>query len=264
MTKNYALFNARKEAGMTQKELAEKAGLAQCTICFYENLSTSIKKEHADKIAVLLEKQVDELFEPEHLLKFGEFPVSLSYRSDCTRSHSNYSLRQARAEQKCSLKKLSKKTGIHWVVISLYEGLRRFPSGQNAEKIAKALNKTAEEIFPKEYKILSNKATNPEDAMANAVSLETINEQDISLNQYLKQYHEYGPEHIQQALNKLLPQERRVIELKYGLDENSPCNNISIGKRLNLSHQRISQIHHNTLNKIQAMILKKLNIPKFS
>lgn len=56
-----SIKNARKKAGLTQKELAEKAGLAEITIRQYETNKREPRSENLKKIAAALEIPVDDL-----------------------------------------------------------------------------------------------------------------------------------------------------------------------------------------------------------
>lgn len=56
-----AIRSARKKAGLTQKELAEKTGLAEITIRQYENNKREPRNETLQKISIALNIPVSEL-----------------------------------------------------------------------------------------------------------------------------------------------------------------------------------------------------------
>lgn len=66
--------------------------------------------------------------------------------------------------------------------------------------------------------------------------LETEKQLDAFLEKYLKQ------------------QEAQVLKLKYGLNGNDPLKFKGIGERLNLSRERIRQIHNNALKKLKMAL----------
>lgn len=53
-------------------------------------------------------------------------------------------------------------------------------------------------------------------------------------------------------LNKLTPQERRVVSLKYGLDGRGERSGAEIGRLSNLSRERIRQVESSAMKKMQA------------
>ena len=57
------LGRARESAGLTQKELAERAGLIQPYISWYENCNREPSVTHAIKIANVLDLPVESLFQ---------------------------------------------------------------------------------------------------------------------------------------------------------------------------------------------------------
>src|SRR5262249_106304 len=58
---------------------------------------------------------------------------------------------------------------------------------------------------------------------------------------------------IQNALASLPARERRVIELRYGLDGSQPCTLEEVGKAFGVTRERIRQIENNTLKKLESL-----------
>jgi RNA polymerase primary sigma factor len=58
---------------------------------------------------------------------------------------------------------------------------------------------------------------------------------------------------IDNALASLPIRERRVIELRYGLDGMQPCTLEEVGKAFGVTRERIRQIENNTLKKLQSL-----------
>src|SRR5262249_38949229 len=58
---------------------------------------------------------------------------------------------------------------------------------------------------------------------------------------------------IEHALASLPARERRVIELRYGLDGSQPCTLEEAGKAFGATRERIGQIENNTLKKLQSL-----------
>ncbi len=58
---------------------------------------------------------------------------------------------------------------------------------------------------------------------------------------------------IENALSSLPARERRVIELRYGLDGSQPCTLEEVGKTFGVTRERIRQIENNTLKKLESL-----------
>lgn len=62
MSEKITLKAARVNAGLTQKEVAEKMGVSVQTINKWENKSGTIKMGYAKKICKLFKKNINEIF----------------------------------------------------------------------------------------------------------------------------------------------------------------------------------------------------------
>ena len=60
-------------------------------------------------------------------------------------------------------------------------------------------------------------------------------------------------ETLQRILSKLAPRERRVLELRYGLDGQHPCTLDEVGRAFNVTRERIRQIENQSLKKLRAL-----------
>jgi RNA polymerase primary sigma factor len=60
-------------------------------------------------------------------------------------------------------------------------------------------------------------------------------------------------EDVEQALAALPERERRVIELRYGLDGSQPCTLEEVGQAFGVTRERIRQIENNTLRKLESL-----------
>jgi RNA polymerase primary sigma factor len=60
-------------------------------------------------------------------------------------------------------------------------------------------------------------------------------------------------EALREALENLSYRERRVLELRYGLDEGHPQTLSEVGRRFNVTRERIRQIEHQSLQKLQCL-----------
>ena len=59
-------------------------------------------------------------------------------------------------------------------------------------------------------------------------------------------------EDVEFALSALPERERRVIELRYGLDGSQPCTLEEVGRAFGVTRERIRQIENNTLKKLEG------------
>ena len=60
-------------------------------------------------------------------------------------------------------------------------------------------------------------------------------------------------EALREALGSLSYRERRVLELRYGLGDQHPRTLVEVGHRFNVTRQRIRQIEHQALKKLQEL-----------
>jgi RNA polymerase primary sigma factor len=60
-------------------------------------------------------------------------------------------------------------------------------------------------------------------------------------------------EDVEFALSALPERERRVIELRYGLDGSQPCTLEEVGRAFGVTRERIRQIENNTLKKLEVL-----------
>jgi RNA polymerase primary sigma factor len=60
-------------------------------------------------------------------------------------------------------------------------------------------------------------------------------------------------EDVEMALSALPERERRVIELRYGLDGSQPCTLEEVGRAFGVTRERIRQIENNTLKKLESL-----------
>jgi RNA polymerase primary sigma factor len=58
---------------------------------------------------------------------------------------------------------------------------------------------------------------------------------------------------LRRVLGSLSPRERRVLELRYGLDGEHPCTLDEVGRTFNVTRERIRQIENQSLKKLRAL-----------
>ena len=88
-------------------------------------------------------------------------------------------------------------------------------------------------------------------------------EEDSSLGDFVPDEHAESPfdtaslslrrEDVEVALSALPERERRVIELRYGLDGSQPCTLEEVGQAFGVTRERIRQIENNTLKKLESL-----------
>ena len=90
---------------------------------------------------------------------------------------------------------------------------------------------------------------------------------DVSLSELLEDNPRYLPErvvmtqtlkeHIHDLLNELTPRERKVLELRYGLNEGSEHSLTETGKKVGVSHEAVRQIEFRALHKLDQQCRDK-------
>ncbi len=103
------------------------------------------------------------------------------------------------------------------------------------------------------------------------VSLDTprkSGEDEIALSEILEDDPVYSPErvvieqtlqaHIQDLLNCLTPRERRVLQLRFGLNGGSEHSLTETGRKMNLSHEAVRQVEFRALRKLDDPCRSKM------
>jgi RNA polymerase primary sigma factor len=60
-------------------------------------------------------------------------------------------------------------------------------------------------------------------------------------------------ETLTRVLNMLADRERRILELRYGLNGEAPCTLDEVGRAFNVTRERIRQIENQSLKKLRAL-----------
>lgn len=94
-----------------------------------------------------------------------------------------------------------------------------------------------------------------------------VGEDEIPLSDLLEDDQVYSPERIviaqtlevliRELLNDLLPRERSVIRLRYGLDDGHEHTLNEVGRKLGLSHEAVRQIEYRALKKLDPLSRKR-------
>lgn len=93
-------------------------------------------------------------------------------------------------------------------------------------------------------------------------------DEDVSLGEMLEDNSVYLPEqavmtqtlkeHIHDLLKYLTPRERKVLELRYGLNEGYEHSLTATGKKVGLSHEAVRQVEFRALNKLDRRCRDKM------
>lgn len=80
MTTGEKIRKARKEAGLTQKQLGEKLGITQSAIAMFENNKTNIKHSTLQKIAAAFDMSAVDLWDDDLLRAIEQADKELDYK----------------------------------------------------------------------------------------------------------------------------------------------------------------------------------------
>lgn len=133
----------------------------------------------------------------------------------------------------------------------LKQRLRRDPY---PEEIAKAMHLSIEKV--RMYAQVTRETQ--------SLDVIVMDDGDETLKDYIADEHTPSPDHdsdirgrrkqIAEWISELSGAERRVVELRYGLDDNPPWTLNSIGKRLGITRERVRQIEKQALDRIRKHI----------
>jgi RNA polymerase primary sigma factor len=140
------------------------------------------------------------------------------------------------------------------VARSLFNQLKREPSNEEVAAIMKLKPDYVErlkKVVNRTYSIESPLGKDTDYSLKN-----TIRDQDsyrpISLLENIERF-----EKVSSWLEGLSEQEKRVIVLRYGLDDGNPQTLEAIGKRFGLTRERVRQIESKALAKLRRIIRRK-------
>lgn len=174
----------------------------------------------------------------------------------------NAAIRNRRKESGLTQMTLARKAGVPQPHIAEFELLRRLPSLNQARKIAQALNLEVEEIRPLWLKYLLSeegkgavevtKILGGEKELEKAYRLKT-DELPLSVvgDPVITYEHKELQEQIKYVGSTLTPREKRVIRLRFGLENGRVHSLEEVGKEFNEEPERIRQIESKTLKKLK-------------
>ena len=132
----------------------------------------------------------------------------------------------------------------------LMETLGRDPT---EAELAEALNMTVENVrklllLAREPLSLDAPGGDEEDdPLANIIPAETGDPAELTEARMMAR-------HVRELLPALTPQERQVLDLRYGLRDGRPRSLESVGKEFRLTRERIRQIENKALQKLKALL----------
>lgn len=169
-----------------------------------------------------------------------------------------------------TMEALAKKSGINYTYLSEIVNLRRLPSEEQIISIAIALQKPIDYLFPEtllesvrrktfanRIKLLDEekvkKITGPPLLLLYDGDINKVEEKLDSDSLKIQ---------VVKALSTLKPRERRVLSLRYGLDDGISRTLAEVGKEFNVTPARIRQIEAKALRKLRhpsrSLKLKKV------
>jgi RNA polymerase primary sigma factor len=140
------------------------------------------------------------------------------------------------------------------VVRSLFNQLKREPSNEEVAAMMKLKPDYIErlkKVVTRTYSIESPVGQDTDYSLRNTIRDED-SDRPISLVENIERF-----EKVSSWLEGLSEQEKRVIVLRYGLDDGNPQTLEAIGKRFNLTRERVRQIESKALAKLRRIIRRK-------
>lgn len=165
----------------------------------------------------------------------------------------NQRLVQCRKEKNLTQAELSLLTGIHASHISQIELLKLYPTVDEAEEIASALDKPREWLFPAElipFRTVERiRHLTPEQAK----NLSWIQPKLLPSPQESFDHQSGLSSQLKEVLSTLQEKEQRVLTLHFGLEDGCSRTLEEVGRELGVTRERIRQI--------EAKVLRKLRHP---
>lgn len=161
----------------------------------------------------------------------------------------NWNMREARINCRISLRELGKLTGIPIPSIAAYERMKMYPDNEDAEKIASALGKSAEEIFPLEFRkiFVETREMRREGygAKTESIFLSEVETSRLTVETKFPSeefdFHELSTR-LGRAMETLPYREREILKLRYGLGDAERCTLEEIGYVFGLTREGVRKI----------------------
>ena len=134
--------------------------------------------------------------------------------------------------------------------------LGRKPGQDEIEKKMKISVKKLNQIDSIATKITSLEAPIGEDQAGQVRDL-IEDEAAVSPDQHLSEF--MAHEKVQELLSKMKPREKKILELRYGLNENLKHTLEEAARKFGLTRERVRQIEDATLKKLRKIIIKEDN-----
>ena len=194
-------------------------------------------------------------------------------RTDRIDDYFNYNLRNARINAGYTLAQVANKVGISLVTIDSYERLRALPHSNIAQKIADALYKDIDYLFPVQLKNIieeiekerkaKRKKNKFNDRFQYMAPLSRMWYKNLTFNNEISD--EKDMESLKTTLDSELSilneRERKILELRYGLGMDKVHTYTEIASLFGLTRERIRQIAVKALDKLkQPARAKKLEM----
>lgn len=128
------LYNLRTSNGLSQKKLAEKTGVSQASINYWEKGQRTPSINAVTKLAQFFQIDVSELLNPELYQEESTIPIGNN-------------IKMLREEQGYSLDELSKMTTIPVDTLEQYESNLKTPKNINILKLASALDPSGNRLL---------------------------------------------------------------------------------------------------------------------
>jgi len=173
----------------------------------------------------------------------------------------NWNLRVSREKLGLLQKDLGKLIGLSGATIGSYETLRAFPKPEIQEKIAEVLGVSSENLFPqwlREFRLKDVPAAREERSISlkEAAFLNLFRPENLMIEGFAEElernlFLDQLRDQIEKILETLTSREKRIIELRFGLEDGRKRTLGEVGEEFNITHERVSQIEFKALRKLR-------------
>lgn len=172
----------------------------------------------------------------------------------------NWRLRRAREAMGWTQKQLADESGVNVHTLNSIEALRSRGSFEIKRKLAFALERGVEELFPEVLQELHREGVCVELPVSEqALHALQSNRAIESVDDKLR--HEALTEGIEQVLAKLQPREALVLRRRFGLGGDEPKTFGDVGEELGVTRERVRQIEAKALKRLRRPALQRELVP---
>jgi RNA polymerase sigma factor (sigma-70 family) len=179
--------------------------------------------------------------------------ISFEVGSKTTYFHST--MRKMRLERGLTQKQMAEEIGVGHATYNQIETLHHIPCDYSLDKVCAYFGKSKEELFPDWAKVIFIEDRKPTIRTMDVTPLSLNTPEVLQLSSPDSLEDDYDREHLKEgiknALETINAREKKVLEMRFGLEDGVTMGLEEVGKEFGVTRERIRQIEAKALRKLR-------------